>query len=135
MKGEIVFQVLAEGGGLSIERIYSPTGEKFVLHHSEMDFMEEGNDVNKSSVYAYFNDALTAIDKRYRMYLFFLVSVNTEYKDVFAEKLVRKLNEDRVMGERLRHRKSDFQDSLEIDLIFTGGKGIDGLNWSFSKRR
>lgn len=53
MEKELIFEVLAEGESLKIERKY--TGENngfdYFLNHSEMDASESGLDVDKTTFY------------------------------------------------------------------------------------
>ena len=98
MEKELVFEVLAEGGSLRIERNY--TGENngfdYFLNHNETDFTESGLDVNESNVFDNFYEPFEIINSKYPWYNLHLSFVDEDFREYVADELVEKLNEKSI---------------------------------------
>lgn len=115
---EIVFQILAEGGSLSIERIRNRNGEKFIYHHSEMDFTDEGLDVNEKVAYTSFEQAFQLLSTKYPWFKLHLETVHEDYRTYVIEELVKSLTYQGITPEELRYAQRDLEKALNIKLEF-----------------
>jgi len=131
MKTEKVFEILGEGGGISIYRQKTKTEEKFLYHHSEFDPTDEGLEVNEKSVYPSFEEPFQLINNKYPWYKLHIASVHSDYRDYVADRLIDKLNEKSIDPDYLGYRKMDLEDALNIELRceIVDNKPI----WSYSK--
>ena len=116
---EIVFEILGEGGDISIQRIRDKNGEKFFYHHNEMDLTDEGRDVNEIGMYQTFEQPFNLINERYPWFQLHLQTVSEEYKNFVLEELIQKLQHDRITPDELKHSKNRLEEILNVKLEFS----------------
>ena len=75
---ETVFEVLAEGGSISIQRQRRQNGDTFIFHFNEYDPVEDIV-VTKADEYESFEEAFDRINDRYPWYKLHLDVVYPEY--------------------------------------------------------
>jgi hypothetical protein len=92
-KPEVVFKVLGEGGGLFISRIIHNGQQAFLTNHQEMDFSDEGLDVNKQLGYSSFEEAFTYINK-FQWYSLNIEVAHLDYRDFILNQLIERLGKD-----------------------------------------
>lgn len=114
----IVFEVLAEGGSLSIERIISNTGTKFIYHHQEIDFTDEGLAINKNGEYETFEQAFQIINHRFPWYKLHLHIVHEDYRAFVLKHLLFALNKNNITPMDWQHAKIDAERALQIQLEY-----------------
>lgn len=112
MEKELVFEVLAEGGSLRIERQYKGgnNGFDYFLNQNEMDASESGLDVNKTSVFDNFYEPFDIINEKYPWYNLNLSFVDEDFRGYVADELVKKLNRkgiDQLPKKHLLEEKLD----------------------------
>jgi hypothetical protein len=128
---EKVFEILGEGGGITISRLRNKSGERFFYHHHEFDPTDEGLDVNKKNVYSNFEQAFQTINNKYSWYSLHLETVHEDFRDYVIEKLVEKLNEKSFPPKYLS--QDDLEDTLQIKFNYVVGKRDDEFIWSYEK--
>ena len=126
MEKELVFEVLAEGGSLRIERNY--TGENngfdYFLNHNETDFTESGLDVNESNVFDNFYEPFEIINSKYPWYNLHLSFVDEDFREYVADELVEKLNEKSIFK---LPKKELLEEKLNCEFKIIEKPEIDGL--------
>ncbi len=115
---ETVFEILAEGGSLTIERKRSRNGEKFIYHHSEMDFTDEGLDVNEKGEYKTFEQPFQLINSKYPWFRLHLETVHEDYRNYVIDELIKSLMYQGVTPDELRYSQRDLEKTLNIKLEF-----------------
>lgn len=115
---EIVFEILAEGGGLTIERIRTRNGEKFIYHHSETDFNDEGLDIDKKGEYKDFEKPFQLINSKYEWFRFSLAKVHDDFREYVLTELIKVLNKQDLPPDELRYSKQDLEKALNVELEF-----------------
>lgn len=115
---EIVFEVLAEGGGLAIERKKDLDGEKFIYHHSEFDPGDEGLGINESGEYSTFEQAFQLINSKYPWFRLHLSEVHEEYRNYVIDELIKALTFHEIAPAELRHSQRHLEERLNIKLEY-----------------
>jgi hypothetical protein len=116
MKTEKVFSIGGEGGSITILRQYNEEGVTFLYHHSEFDPTDEGLDVSVRDVYSTFEEPFQLINKRYRWYELYIMTVHDDYKPYIIECLLKRLNDGGVLPEDLDRCKYGLEKMLGIEL-------------------
>jgi hypothetical protein len=122
MKTEKVFSIGGEGGSITILRQFNEEGVTFLYHHSEFDPTDEGLDVSVRDVYTTFEEPFQLINKGYRWYELYIMTIHDDYKPYIIECLLRKLNERGVSLEDLDHCKYSLEKMLGIELKWSDNK-------------
>jgi len=115
---ETVFEILAEGGSLTIEQKRNRNGEKFIYHHSEMDFTDEGLDVNEKGEYKTFEQPFQLINSKYPWFKLHLKTVHEDYRNYVIDELIKSLMYQGVTPDELRYSQRDLEKTLNIKLEF-----------------
>ncbi|MCB9034179.1 MAG: hypothetical protein H6553_10105 [Chitinophagales bacterium] len=115
---ETVFEILAEGGSLTIERKRSRNGEKFIYHHSEMDFTDEGLDVNEKGEYKTFEQPFQLINSKYPWFKLHLKTVHEDYRNYVIDELIKSLMYQGLTPDELGYSQRDLEETLNIKLEF-----------------
>lgn len=110
---QTVFEVLAEGGSISIQRKRGHNGDHFIYHHNEYDPVEDIV-ITKADEYDSFEEAFNRINDRYPWYKLHLNVVDPEYCSFVSQVLVDKLNSGEVNLDELRYRISQLEKVLHI---------------------
>ena len=126
---EIVFQVLGEGGGISIRRKKNKSNVKYIYEHSEFDPTDEGLDVNIKDEYNSFEQAFQVINNKYPWYMLFIETVHDDFRNYIIERLIEKINEKFVSPDYLEHSKDRLEEKLNIKLIHKGSLHTNNLIW------
>lgn len=116
MTTEKVFEILSEGGGISIKRQKSKIHERFVYEHNEFDPTDEGLDVYKKVVYQSFEEPFQLINDRYPWYNLYIETAHKDYRDYIIDRLIEKLNDKSIRPDSLGYRKQRLEESLDIEL-------------------
>ncbi len=124
---ETVFEILAEGGGLSIIRICDSSGDKFIYHHNEFDPADEGMGVSEKGEYDNFEQPFQIINSKYPWYFLHLETVHPDYRDFVISELVKKLNENQVPQEQMEYSKERIEKVLGLKLDFGAVPVQNGL--------
>jgi hypothetical protein len=130
---EIVFEFGGDGGGITIFRVRSKSGEKFIYHHSEFDPTEEGNDVNFKDQYSGFEQPFQLINNSYPWYKLCVLTVHEDYRQYVMEELVKTLNNESISLENMfwTHRNLEFL--LKIKLNYIAETDKKNIHWSYSE--
>ncbi len=115
---ETVFEILAEGGSLTIERKRSRNGEKFIYHHSEMDLTDEGLGVNEKGEYKTFEQPFQLINSKYPWFKLHLKTVHEDYRNYVIDELIKSLMYQGLTPDELRYSQKDLEKTLNIKLEF-----------------
>lgn len=91
-KPEVVFEVLGEGGCLSISRIIENGVTRFTTNHHENDFSDEGLDVKKEIGNSSFEEAFQYINK-YPWHLLHIQVIHNDYRDFILKQLFERLKD------------------------------------------
>jgi len=124
-KSEVVFEVMGEGGSLTISRIFRNGIPVFITKHQEMDFSDEGLGISKELGYSSFEEAFPYIDK-YPWHKLHVKIVNPDYKGFVLKKLIEKLNEEHISLKSIRRIINRLERILNVK-IFQDQEG----KWSY----
>lgn len=124
---EIVFEILAEGGSLTIERKRNRNGEKFIYHHNEMDLTDEGLGVNEKGEYENFNQPFQLINSKYPWFRLHLTTLHEDFRDYVLSELIIALNKQGVTPDEIQYSKQDLEKSLNTKLDFGNPPLRNGL--------
>lgn len=115
---ETVFEILAEGGSLTIKRKRNRNGEKFIFHHNEMDMTNEGLEVNKKGEYENFEQPFQLINSKYLWFRLHLATVHEDYRNFVIDELIKSLMFQGITPDELRYSQRDLEETLNIKLEF-----------------
>lgn len=115
---ETVFEILAEGGSLTIERKRNRNVEKFIYHHNEMDMTDEGLEVNKKGEYENFEQPFQLINSKYPWFQLHLATVHEDYRNYVIEELITSLMLQGITPDELCYSQPDLEKALNIKLEF-----------------
>lgn len=124
---ETVFEILAEGGSLTIERKRSRDGEKFIYHHNEMDLTDEGLGINEIGEYENFEQPFQLINSKYPWFRLHLGTVHEDYRDYVLDELIKALTFQGITPDELRYSQSDLEKILNVKLVFGNPPIKNGL--------
>jgi hypothetical protein len=116
---EKVFEILGEGGGISIIRQKNKSIEKFLYIHVEVVSAEEGFDINEKEVYQNFEEPFLLINNKYPWYMLHIKILHNNYREFVIKKLLEKLNEKHFKPDYLRRSKNQLEKGLGIKLDYT----------------
>ncbi len=120
-KPEIVFEILAEGGGLKIEREITKSGEKFIFKHNEMDSSDEDLGVHKKFEFDSFEEAFQEINN-YSWYQFFIYTLHLDFKEFVLNQLIDRLNNDSIHPDSLENTIHNLNEKFDIELFYIVAK-------------
>lgn len=126
---EIVFEILAEGGGLKIEREITKSGEKFMYKHNEMDFSDEDLGVHKNFEFNSFEVAFQEINK-YSWYQFSIYTLHLDFKEFVLNQLIDRLNRDLIHPDCLEFTIDNLNGKFDIELFYIVAK----RKWGYSNK-
>lgn len=115
---EVVFEILAEGGGIHIERQKTKNVEKFFYNHHEFDQTDKGLEVNKNGEYKTFEVPFQLINSQFSWYMLHLETVSEDYRDYVITELLKKLHQHGVNPKELEYSKPQLEKVLNIHLEF-----------------
>lgn len=115
---ETVFEILAEGGSLTIERKRNRNGEKFIYHHSEFDPTDEGLGINENGEYSTFEQPFQLINSKYPWFRLHLKTVHEDYRNFVIDELIKALMFQGITPNELRYSQRDLEETLNIKLEF-----------------
>lgn len=115
---ETVFEILGEGGSLTIERKQNRNGEKFIYHHNQMDLTDEGLERNEKGEYENFEQPFQLINSKYSWFRLHLSNIHEDYRDYVISELIISLNKKGVNPDELQYSKQDLEKSLNVNLEF-----------------
>lgn len=122
-KPECIFSILGEGGGISISRITVNGEQRFVTDHREVDFSDEGLDVNRKIGYSSFDEAFNYISK-YPWHRLSLNKVHEDYKLTVLDRLMEVLNDEDDRGRYYPERKRSEHEELFSATIYRDPSGV-----------
>lgn len=128
---EIVFEILGEGGGICIQRENNKTDKKFFYEHSEVDFCDEGLDINEKHEYKSFEKPFQIINNRFSWYMLHIETVHEDYRKFIINKLIEKLNVNSVKPDCFENSKHQLEEILRIKLDFKLNK--DKSIWNYTE--
>ena len=86
MEREIVFEVLAEGGSISIERAENPEiGFDYFLKTQEAEIFEDETSVNQTNVFDNFYEPFDEINQKYAWYKLHLNYIDEDFSEYAKE--------------------------------------------------
>lgn len=115
---ETVFEILAEGGSLTIQRKRNRQGEKFIYHHNEMDVTDEGLQINSKGEYDSFEQPFQLINSKYPWFHLHLNIVHEDYRDYIVDELIKSLMYQGINPDELHYSQRDLEEALNIKLQF-----------------
>ena len=115
---ETVFEILAEGGSLTIQRKRNRNGEKFIYHHAEMDLTDEDLDVDEQGVYKTFDVPFQLINSKYTWFRLHLETVHEDYRKYVLDELIKSLTYQGITPDELRYAQEALENVLDIKLKF-----------------
>jgi hypothetical protein len=113
-----VFQISAEGGGISITRIQNHKEIKFLYHHNEFDATDGDLGISKNGEYDNFEQPFQLINSKYEWYQLHLEKVHKDYRDYVLNELIKKLNENNASTTDLHYSKERIEEVLNVILRF-----------------
>ncbi len=116
-KPEIIFELLAEGGRLRIERHKNKFGEKFIYERSEMGISDNDLNVHEKNESDKFEEVFELINKKYTWYQLNIDTIHHDYKNYILTQLIDKLNNESVSLENL-YQKDSLNKKLNVELIY-----------------
>jgi hypothetical protein len=119
MKSQIVFEVVAEGGSLHIERQRSFNKEIFIYHHNEMDASDQGLEVSNNGEYTTFEEAFQLIHTKYEWYLLHLSNVHEDYRKYVADEMIKSFIFLDITLEDIEYSHRDLERALKIRLRYS----------------
>jgi hypothetical protein len=128
---EIVFEFGGEGGGITIFRLRSKSGEKFIYDHSESDFTEESPGVYFKNEFSGFEQPFQLINKRYPWYKLRVLTVHEDYRHYVIEELIKSLNKESVSSEHMYWTQRDLEHLLKIKLNYRAANARKKGHWSY----
>ena len=97
MEREIVFEVLAEGGSISIERAENPEiGFDYFLKTQEAEIIDDETPVNQTNVFDNFYEPFGKINQKYAWYNLHLNYIDEDFSEYATEELVKVLNQKQI---------------------------------------
>lgn len=124
---EKVFEILAEGGSLTIERKRNRNGEIFIYRHSEFDPTDEGLDVNENGKYETFEQPFQLISSKYPWFRLHIETVHEDYRDYVLDELIKALMFQGITPDELRYSQQDLEKALNVKLEFGNAPIRSGL--------
>lgn len=115
---ETVFEVLAEGGSLKIQRQLNGHSVKFIYHNQEFDPLEEGMEIHKIHEYESFEQPFQLINFRFPWFKLHLQTVHEDYKAYVTEELIKKLNTQNITPENLGFSQKSLEETLNLQLKY-----------------
>lgn len=115
---ETVFEILAEGGSLTIERKRNRNGEKFIYHHNEFDPTDEELGINENGEYSTFEQPFQLINSKYPWFRLHLKTVHEDYRNFVIDELIKALMFQGITPDELRYSQRDLEETLNIKLEF-----------------
>lgn len=115
---ETVFEILAEGGSLTIERKRNRNGEKFIYHHNEFDPTDEGLGINENGEYSTFEQPFQLINSKYPWFRLHLKTVHEDYRNFVIDELIKALMFQGITPDELRYSQRNLEETLNIKLEF-----------------
>lgn len=115
---ETVFEILAEGGSLTIKRKRNRNGEKFIYHHNEFDPTDEGLEINENGEYSTFEQPFQLINSKYPWFILHLKTVHEDYRNFVIDELIKSLMFQGITPDELRYSQRDLEKTLNIKLEF-----------------
>jgi hypothetical protein len=133
LKTESVFEILGEGGGISIVRQKNEISEKFIYHHNEFDPTEEGLGINKKYEYDNFEQPFQLINDRYSWFMLHFETIHEDYRNYIIDRLIEKLNAKSVAPNYLANKKVNLEYALKIKLNYNLNQQTNSFIWSCEK--
>ena len=97
MEREIVFEILAEGGSISIERAENPEiGFDYFLKTQEAEIFEDETPINQTNVFDNFYEPFDKINQKYAWYKLHLNYIDEDFSEYATEELVKVLNQKQI---------------------------------------
>ena len=97
MEREIVFEVLREGGSISIERAENPEiGFDYFLKTQEAEIFEDETPINQTNVFDNFYEPFDKINQKYAWYNLHLNYIDEDFSEYATEELVKVLNQKQI---------------------------------------
>ena len=123
-----MFDIGAEGGGITIEKVYKDNKPVYIYEHNEFDPTDEGLDINQKYEFDTFEEAFQRLNNKYDWFYLHLEHINNEVKEYVWDELIKKLNEKAVSNKELYHKINDIQKAFGKEL--TSIKINDKTIWS-----
>jgi hypothetical protein len=126
---ETVFEILTEGGSLTIMRKRNQNEEKFIYHHNEMDLTDEGLEINEKGEYDSFDQPFQLINSKYPWFRLHLATLHENFRDYVLAELIIAVNKQGVSPDDLFFSKQDLEKSLNAKLEFIKSNDTDFLEF------
>ncbi len=133
IKTEKVFEILAEGGGISISLQKNKLRSKYIYQHKEYDPTDEELVINVKNEYDNFEIPFQIINKRYPWYMLHIEVLHDDFRNYIIECLVEKLNEAAVSPDYLQQRIHSLENALGIKLKHNNIQQSNKFMWSYEK--
>ncbi|HAC16906.1 MAG TPA: hypothetical protein DCE78_13315 [Bacteroidetes bacterium] len=114
---ETVFEILAEGGGISIQRERGPIGDVFIYHHNEYDPVDDIF-IIKRDEYSSFEVAFNRLNDHYSWYRLHLNIVHPEFREYIADRLIDALNKYSVTDDQIELSIKKLEKALNISIKY-----------------
>ena len=128
MEKEKVFELLSEGGGVTIWRVTVDGNIHYLYDHLENDFSDSGLEFEETKKYQTFRRAFKKIHKEHDWHFTTLTFVHEDYREYVIKKLIEKLNEKKQRSFEL-HSFKRLELALKGYLLEEFDKGTDKINW------
>lgn len=117
MKKETILDFIGEGASLTIYRELREKAYVYIYNHNETDFSDEGLDVYRNNEFTTFEAAFKLL-KRYPLHYLYLAYCHPEYRDIVANEIVYKLNNDYEKVEPFFNNQDEFEQKLNVRFQF-----------------
>ena len=117
MKKETILEFIGEGASLTIYRELREKAYVYIYNHNETDFSDEGLDVYTNNEFTTFEAAFKLL-KRYPLHYLYLAYCQPEYREIVANEIVCKLNNDYEKVEPFFNNQDEFEQKLNVRFQF-----------------
>jgi len=111
---EVVFEMLAAGGDIIIERIHTNNGDRFIYHHDETDITGEGLDITDEKEYNDFETPFRLIRSRYPWFTFWVNAIHDDYREYILRELLEDLDRNHVTQDEFEFSIKRFEEMLKV---------------------
>jgi hypothetical protein len=124
---EIVFEILGEGGSLTIVRRLNNNVETYHYNHSENDRANNDLDISENGIYDNFEKPFKIISKKYPWFLLYPQTIHPDFKILVLDNLITQLNKRRMTPSDFENSRTQLEEILGVKLKYGNPPLRDGL--------
>ncbi len=124
---EIVFEILAEGGSLTIVRRFDNNVETFHYNHKENNPFDNDLAISENGIYDNFEKPFQIINKKYPWFLLSAQTIHRDFKILVLDTLITQLNKRRITPTDFENSITQYEEILGVKLEFGNPPIRNGL--------